>query len=422
MAKRRTQDSDLVFGTEDDPIDLTGAFAPTKGPQSVEYDEGDEAIGLTQAFEPIPDQDEPRAWDEAGKWTDFDWNAGYGDEAEAHEGTEGGEDAEDAEDAEGSEGFEAASAGDGDAAGAEGSAGEPAERPSGNDAVSGAGEPSAAPAKPSGGRGRHAAPDISQSPRMQQARRMRRVLLVIVILLVIVLAALGFYMYQTFQNSQEEARHQEQEQVEAPKEDIAAAPADDTHEAPAKLTNVPVLAPLLGMSSEDAIEALGAGAVVTANRAVDEEDNPIKTNLNVALTEEPSDSKTGTPTVYLGLDQDGEVLQVGYSASAAALGFGSLSFADAVSSDHVVEKTLARIGVDVPEGSAVLPTDKDEYSTYGSDGATVVRERCSFEGDADVDGTPCTWSSVLSYDYTTQLVTGDLSDTVRIIYAYVTVK
>ena len=73
-------------------------------------------------------------------------------------------------------------------------------------------------------------------------------------------------------------------------------------------------------------------------------------------------------------------------------------------------------------GSAVLPADKNEYSTYASDGTTVTRERCSFEGDVDVNGTPCTWSSVLSYDYTTQLVTGDLSDTVRIIYVYLTKK
>jgi hypothetical protein len=51
-----------------------------------------------------------------------------------------------------------------------------------------------------------------------------------------------------------------------------------------------------------------------------------------------------------------------------------------------------------------------------------MRERCSFEGDVDVNGVPCTWSSVLSYDYTTQVVTGNLSDTVRIIYVYVTEK
>ena len=109
-------------------------------------------------------------------------------------------------------------------------------------------------------------------------------------------------------------------------------------------------------------------------------------------------------------------------ASAAALGFGQLSFADAVNNEHVVEKTFAKVGAAIEEGSVVLPESKDEYSTYGSDGTTVVRERCSFEGEVDANGVPCTWSSVLSYDYTTQVVTGNLNDTVRIIYVYLSAK
>ena len=157
-------------------------------------------------------------------------------------------------------------------------------------------------------------------------------------------------------------------------------------------------------------------------REVKEEGNPIKTSVNVSLNDEPIDSKTGAPTVYLGLDENGKVIQVGYSASAAALGFGSLSFADAVNNDHVIEKTFEKIGVTIPAGSVKLPDDKSAYSTYASDGTTVTRERCSFEGDVDVNGTPCTWSAVLSYDYTTQVVTGNLSDTVRVIYVYITKK
>ena len=77
MSKRRTHDS---FDAEDDPIGLTSAFAPVKGPQSVDYDTNDDPVGLTQAFGAIPDQDEERSWDEAGKWQNFDWNANYGDE------------------------------------------------------------------------------------------------------------------------------------------------------------------------------------------------------------------------------------------------------------------------------------------------------------------------------------------------------
>jgi len=418
MTNRRMQDSDYIYDSEDDLIGLTSAFPPAKGPQSVEYDKGDEAIGLTGAFAPIPEQNEPHAWDEAGKWKDFDWNASFGGEEDNADEPEGDGDAADADAA-------VADAPEGDAP--EAARGEvvapvpavPAQQKGSHAAPASAGSSRGS----SSGRGRHAAPDADLSPRMQKARKTRRTLVLLVILVILIIVAVGVYSGRLFMNTQEEAAHQAQEQAEAPKEqDIGDKLSDDAAGTAVKLTEVPKLTSLLGMTSDDAVKAIGHGAVVTANREVKEEGNPITANLNVALTEEPVDSKTGSPTVYLGLDKDGKVIQVGYSASAAALGFGSLSFADAVSNDHVVEKTLDKIGVSVPQGSAVLPADKSAYSTYGSDGTTVTRERCSFEGDVDVNGIPCAWSAVLSYDYTTQVVTGDLSDTVRIIYVYVTEK
>ncbi len=416
MTNRRMQDSDY-FISEDDPIGLTGAFRPTKGPQSVEYDKGDQAIGLTGAFEPITIEEDERSWDENAKWKGFDWESYQSTHDEASEEPAPAADAD-----AGAEGAQspapAADAAEGVQQGAQQGVQQGASVPVATATTAAASSSSSR----GSGRGRHAAPDAELSPRMKQSRKTRRVLIVVIILLLIAGGVLGFIMYRTYSSSQEEAAHQKQEQVEAPKESLASQPADDATDAPAKLTDVPELASLLGMTSDEAVNKLGHGAMVTANRPVNEEGNPIKTSLNVALNEEPWDSKTGVPTVYLGLDQDGKIIQVGYSASASALGFGSLSFSDAVNSEHVIEKTLGRIGVNVPEGSAVLPDDKSEYSTYGSDGSTVTRERCSFEGDIDVNGTPCVWSAVLSYDYTTQVVTGDLSDTVRVIYVYLTKK
>lgn len=402
MANRRMQDSDYLYDSEDDLIGLTSAFPAVKGPQSVEYDKGDEAIGLTGAFAPITDVDEPHAWDEAGKWKDFDWDSYQTVEDAADDASAEGEpdQPEDQLGEEAAEGQEAAEAAEGTAEGA---------------------NPKPAPASSSGSRGRHAAPDAAMSPRMQQARKTRRALIVVVVLLVIAIAVVAFFMFQTFSSSQEEAAHQAQEQVETPKQDIVDEPSDDAGDAPAKLTEVPILTGIFGMNTDEALAAIGHGAVVTASREVKDDGSAIKTNLNVSLNDEPYDSKA-SPTVYLGMNKDGKAVQVGYSASAAALGFGSLSFSDAVSNEHVIEKTLAKIGVEVPEGSAVLPADKKEYSTFADDGVTVTRERCSFEGDANVNGTPCTWSAVLSYDYTTQVITGDLSDTVRVIYVYVTQK
>lgn len=392
MPKRRTHGFDDRFAAEDNPIGLTGAFAPIKGPQSVDYDSNDDPVGLTQAFGAIPDQDEERSWDEAGKWKDFDWDAALGEPVGDYDSDEDDQTVESFDDAEGAD--------------------EPA-------SATGANEPAA---KSGPKHGRHAAAVPEMSPRMKKSKRTRRVLVVLLILLVLVIAAVAYFAFRTVVNSQQEAAQQTQEQTTVPRTDLGDAPGADNAEASARLADVPDLTVLFGMTQDEAVKELGRGALVTANREVKEEGNPIKTTLNVALTEEPADSKTSTPTVYLGLGSDGKVRQVGYSASASALGFGSLSFADAVDNEHVIEKTLAKVGVTVPEGSATLPADKKQYSTYGSDGTTVVRERCSFEGDTDVNGKACTWSAVLSYDYTTQVVTGNLNDTVRVIYVYITAK
>lgn len=418
MANRRMQDSDYLYDSEDDLIGLTSAFAPVKGPQSVEYDKGDEAIGLTGAFAPIViDEDEDRSWTETGKWKNFDWASYKSEDAEDAEGVEEpvdqqseGDAVEEAAEVEEASGTEEAPA-------SEQTAAQSSER------GAHAGGTSASTAGQSAGRGRHAAPDAEMSPRMQESRKRRRTLAILVAIVVLVIVGVAVFSVMTFSSSQEDAAHEAQQQQEAPKEqDMGDKLDDDTGNASVKLTDVPDLSPVLGMTSDDALKAIGHGAYITSNRDVDEKDNPIKKNLSVALVDEPGDSKTGSPTVYLALDKDGKVIQVGYSASAAALGFGSLSFVDAVSGEHVIEKTLGKIGVNVPEGSAVLPDDKKAYTTYDKDGTTVVRERYSFEGDVDVNGTPCAWSSVLSYDYKTQVLTGDLSDTVRIIYVYVTKK
>lgn len=417
MPKRRMHDSE-EFGADDNPIGLTSAFAPVKGPQSVEYDEVDDPVGLTSAFGAIPAEEDERPWDEDTKWKDFDWDAALGEPVGDYSEEDGYDDEDGAEDAPDEPVAEAAAA-SAAAATAATATGATADQP----ALDSAAVQQKKAAKSGPKHGRHAAATPELSPRMKKSRRTRRVLIVLVILLILVVAALGFFMFRTFSNSQQEAAQQTQEQAVSPRDDIRNASADDAREATsAKLANVPDLASLLGKTQDQAIADLGRGALITQNREVNEEGSPIKVNLNVALTEEPADSKTGTPTVYLGLSEDGTVLQAGYSAAASALGFGSLSFADAVNNEHVIEKTLAKTGVMVPEGSAVLPANKDEYSTYATDGTTVVRERCSFEGDVDVNGIPCNWSSVLSYDYTTQVVTGNLNDTVRIIYVYITQK
>ena len=208
----------------------------------------------------------------------------------------------------------------------------------------------AAPAtkgKASGPRhGRHAAVPVEKDGKpavpeyMRKSRRMRRILIVVIVLLIALLGATVYFGYQMLKTSDSTAVQQAQN-AEQQTEAIGTDEADDAANEAVKTTTVPDLVSLLGLTQDEAVELLQHGAQVTGEpRAVNEEGNPIKTELRVALTAEPADSRTGTPTVFLGLNKKGKIIQAGYSTSTASLGYGALSFADAVRTENVIEKTL----------------------------------------------------------------------------------
>ncbi|WP_449316075.1 histone-lysine N-methyltransferase [Rubneribacter sp.] len=280
--------------------------------------------------------------------------------------------------------------------------------------------PAPEPKRTRGRHGKERKPPVP--PHQRKSRRMRKILIAIVVLLVLLIGALGYFVWQWFQESQLVAAQQAQEQQSSQEVGSLQQDQSETKDASttvSKKTEAPSLTSLLGMTKDQAIESLKRGATETSSKEVNEEGNPVKTNVTVALTDEPADTRSGTPTVYLGLNEEGAVVQAGYSAATASLGYGSLSFVDAVQNERIVEKTLQEAGVSVAEGSVELPADKSEYSEYASDGTTLVKESCSFSGTVEFNGAPHEWSSVLLYDYATANTSGNLADTVRIIYVYV---
>ncbi|WP_206214802.1 MULTISPECIES: histone-lysine N-methyltransferase [unclassified Adlercreutzia] len=254
---------------------------------------------------------------------------------------------------------------------------------------------------------------------LRKSKRMRRILIGVIVVFVILLAVGGVLAWQLLQAVQTTASQQAQNVTQEVSAIDGDAAAKDASTATAKKTTVPDLTALLGLTQDEAIERLQHGAQVSSTREVNEEGNPVKQDVRIALTAEPADTRSGTPTVYLGLNEEGRVVQAGYSAATSSLGYGSLSFSDAVRNEHIIEKTLAEAGVQVPDGAVVLPEDKTAYSTYASDGTTLTKEYCSFSGEVDIDGAPHAWSAVLSYDYAMANATGNLADTIRTIYVYV---
>lgn len=268
------------------------------------------------------------------------------------------------------------------------------------------------------GGGKHAKPD--QPEYMRKSRRMRKILIAVIIVLVVLIAAGVVLGYQLFQTANVAAEQQTLAQANSSSTFTDESATKDASTTTAKTTTVPNLVSLLGLTTEQAIEAVGHGATVTSSVEVNEEGNPIRSEVRLGLTSEQSDTKSGTPTVYLSLDEGGIIIQSGYSVSTSALGYGSLSFSDALTNEHLIEKTLTEAGLSVENGSVVLPEDKMVYSSYGSDGTTLTKENCSFEGVGTAsDGATLPWSAILTYDYTTANATGNLADTIRTVYVYV---
>lgn len=241
----------------------------------------------------------------------------------------------------------------------------------------------------------------------RSSRRTRRALKVVIAIIVVVIvagiAAAAFFLATNGQQAGQTAS--ERTAIASSGEAGANGPSESS-------TEVPVIATLLGSNVDAATAAVGHGATVTNTSAIDEEDNPIKSIVTLELSDEPTDSRTGTPSVYLSLDESGNAIEVAYAAGVSQLGYGSMSFVDAVESAHVVESTLAAAGISVPEGTATLPDDPAAYTTYDESGS-IRTERYSFTGTANVDGTEISWTADLVYDYTSTAVSGSLSDTTR---------
>ncbi len=260
---------------------------------------------------------------------------------------------------------------------------------------------------------------IEEMPEHQRrSLRTRKVLIAVLVLILALAAAAGYFVYQMYLTSQQELGQQVSQADDVDAVTAEGQDAGDSGHVTQK-TQVPKLTGLFGMTQDDAVEAIGHGATVTTTQDVNEEGSSIKKRVSVELSEEPGDSKSGTPTVYLGLDEDDKVIMAGYSAATASLGYGTLSLQDIVANEHVIERTLVDAGVVVEDGAAQLPEDASEYQTYDTDGVTLVRENASFEGTADdADGNSYKWTGVLAYDYTAANASGNLADTVRQVYIY----
>lgn len=176
-------------------------------------------------------------------------------------------------------------------------------------------------------------------------------------------------------------------------------------------TQITNLVSLIGKSQSDAINTIGHGADVQDQESLSS--LGFSKEVVVVLTDEKGDRYSGTPTVTLGLDANGNVAAASYEASTLLLGYGDLAFAPAVKDFYIVEFMLRSVGLTNVENGIVTLPDSSEYSTYESDQKTLSRENYSFIGQTVVGDQTYSWEVTLDYDYSEANKASDLADTIK---------
>lgn len=242
---------------------------------------------------------------------------------------------------------------------------------------------------------------------VRRQKRARRGIVGLVLLAVaLACVAVGLAVAAAFNSSSALTSVSAQADVDLREEEESSEPHVDYAS-----TQVVDLVSLMGLSRDEAIERIGHGATVQDQGSLSS--LGFSKEVVVALSDETGDAASGTPTVTLGLDGDGRVAAASYEAATSLLGYGDLSFVDAVERFCIVEDTLGKAGLSsVKQGSVTLP-EREAYSTYESDRKTLSREMYTFKGSASLGDADYTWDATLDYDYADANETGNLANTVK---------
>lgn len=241
---------------------------------------------------------------------------------------------------------------------------------------------------------------------VEHAKKMRRNLVVAIVALIAIICVIVGLMVFYLLHSQNASVQQEQTSDVSQMEGEASEKTTTKDE---KTSTVPDLASLIGVKADEVAQKAGHGAQVTSDEAKDEENNPVKRVMKLTLTNDVGSDSTGNPTIVASANSDGNVTSVTYSSSTKTLGYGTMSFTDAIQNEKIIEKVMKEAGLTINSADVVLPEDKSSWTTYTDDGKRISREEKEFSGE--VDGKK--WSARLAYDYTVSLATDNLSDTLR---------
>ena len=147
-----------------------------------------------------------------------------------------------------------------------------------------------------------------------KSRRMRTALIVVSVALVLLMAALGYFAWMLIGEARDVAY---QSTIQSSQNSKDSASTLDAGSTSADRKETPELVGLIGKTEDEAVALIGRGATETSSSEITEETGEgdekttevVGRNVTLALTDETSDSKGNTPSVYLTLDKEGVITE-----------------------------------------------------------------------------------------------------------------
>lgn len=235
---------------------------------------------------------------------------------------------------------------------------------------------------------------------------------------VLFVIAITTFVFYTLGRAEEKTSSVQQTSVDYDEATNESEIHDDKTSSVKKTATIPDLASFVGTDSESLSGLVGHGAQVLSDEVKEGSENGVARTIKFTLANDEGDAKTGNPTIVFNVDGDGIVLDCTYLASIKTLGYGTLSFRDAILNAKIIIKAMDEAGVVIDEQDVNLPSDRTEYSYFTNDSKRVLKEEKTFFGVGKKNGDEqeeFSWSSTLTYDYSASIENDNLEDTIRTI-------
>lgn len=229
---------------------------------------------------------------------------------------------------------------------------------------------------------------------------------IVCIIAIVVLCALLVFLIASHANAEANLGKQQQWTSGKDSFDRAYEIAAMDKETPDKTLYIPNLVEQLGRTVGEAIANIGQGATVVSSTS---------TETVINLNNESGNEKAGTPSIVATTNRSHRIVKISFSCNTTLLGYGNYSFVDYVDNQHIIEKSLSEAGLKIDEGKVKAPENRATFTSYDSDGTTVVMESCDFSGNEWQNGRNYKWTSNLNFNYSLANSKGDLAETVRLI-------